>query len=541
MPRRANGEGTIYKRADGRYEAAAHVTLVDGTRKRLRLTARTREEAQRLLLERLSLEQKNIPTPMENWRLGAYLDYWLESVVAKNARPLTYTTCAQMVRRHLKPMLGAKQLAKLSVRDVQTAIQQMQDDGQGSRTIMKFRANLRAALNNAMREELIFRNVASLAKIPTWERKPITPWTVEEAARFLDEAREHRLHTAFLLLVTYGLREGELLGLRWDDVDFKNGVLNIRQQIQRLDGALRAVPVKTSASQRTLPLVPTVREELLVVAAQRGLTLDLNRPPEPGPLSVDNLVNISLTGGPIEAQNFLRSFRAVTKRAGVRNITIHHVRHTAATLLGALGVDGKDAQLILGHSNITTTRQIYQHGNVEQQRSAILAVESALAEASVAATTTPDDTTGHTRCRQPLPSNDSETIESENKQEPPLPTATGVNATDLDGGSSQTRTGDTRLFRPYFDPFVNVPTPVAGAAWARMKRMVIGCVAVNRCRQIPDSATRAAETLRLGGYIDARDAWQGELVARRLQSLSLAHQLLPPTQPDEQAGGDRAA
>lgn len=527
MPKRANGEGTIYKRADGRYEAAAFVTLVDGTRKRLRLLAKTREEAQRLLLERLSLEQRNIPTPVATWRLDAYLDYWLESVVAKNARPLTYTAYEQIVRSYIKPKLGSKPLAKLSVRDVQTAIQQMQAGGHGTRTIMKFRANLRAALNNAMREELIFRNVAALAKIPTWERKPITPWTVEEAARFLDTARGHRLHTAFLILVTYGLREGELLGLRWDDIDFKNNVINIRQQIQRLEGRLRAVPVKTSASQRSLPLVPTVRAELLALTKTRGLSVDLTRSPEPNGLSVDNLVNVSVAGGPIEAQNFLRSFRALTKRADVRNITIHHVRHTAATLLGALGVDGKDAQLILGHSNIATTRQIYQHGNVEHQRTAILAVENALTEAGIDATATGVDVGDSGRCRQPLPSNDSETTESADMQEPPLPTATGVKATNLDGGSSQTRTGDTRLFRPSSAPVVNLPTSVARAAWSRARCMVVGCVAVQRCRQNRPPLQDVQG--RLSIQVDAREAWRRELTVSALRERSISHQLLPPT------------
>ncbi len=453
MARRSNGEGTIYRRADGRYEAAALVHVAGGQRRRIRAYASTRADAQRLLLERLDRERRGIPAPVEQPSLGHYLDHWLEDVVAKTTRPLTLKSYEAIIRLYIKPLLGKKTLTRLSVQDVQQAIVSLQNAGHSARTIQKFRANLRAALHSAMREELVFRNVASLAQIPRWERKEIKPWSLEEAAKFLDATRQHRLHVAFLLLVVYGMREGEVLGLRWSDIDFAANTLVVRQQIQRLDGKLRAVPVKTSAGRRTLPLVPRVRTALLDLAAQRGIDLHTITPSGvQSEFSTENLVVVSTAGGPIEAQNFLRTFRRACRDAGLRDIVIHHLRHTAATMLKTLGVPARDAQLILGHANVATTQQIYQHGDVEEQRKAVLAVQDALSQApregSTMSLTVSLPAPLGTRCRQTLPSNDCQTIKGTETQEPPLRETTGVRGLESFGGATWIRTRDTRLFRP---------------------------------------------------------------------------------------------
>jgi len=481
VSRRSNGEGTIYRRSDGRYEAAAFVHVADGSRKRVRLYAATRAEAQRRLTEQLRLQQQYIPAAATNQTVAAFMDHWVRDIVPKKTRPNTIRMYESLSRLYIKPLLGRKLLTRLSVRDVQSAIDSLQADGHSARTIQKVRTTLRAALHQAMREELIFRNVASLVQLPTWVRKPIHPWTVEEASAFLDATEGHRLHIAFRLLLTYGMREGEVLGLRWNDIDFEAGVFHIRQQIQRLDGKLRAVPVKTAAGQRTLPLVPSVRNILLDLAKRRGISL-IHVPGTDDERTTEGLVVTSTTGGPIEGQNFLRSFRRLAEGAGLRIITVHHMRHTAATMLGSLGVPPRDVQLILGHANISTTQQIYQHGSPEIQRLAVSAVDHALSSGShPVSEVSPSD---GSRCRQELPSKDSKPIKGEETQEPPRMIPTGVTASDSLGGSSQTRTGDTRLFSPVPDTLHALPTPIVRNLLDRTRSWALGRVAVNCCRQM---------------------------------------------------------
>jgi integrase len=225
-----------------------------------------------------------------------------------------------------------------------------------------------------MREELVIRNVARLAELPTWERKPITPWTAAEARAFLDAAKDDPLYPAFVLLLTYGLRRGEVLGLRWRDIDGDDGEIRIRQQIQRVNGELRLGPVKTSAGRRDLPLL-TVASDALGIRreAQAADRYAL------GPAWQDNgLVFTTRTGRPVEPRNLVRSFRRICDDNKIRVIAVHHLRHTTATLLKNLGVPARDAQIILGHSRLAVTLEIYTHEDRQTQREALGKISDAL-------------------------------------------------------------------------------------------------------------------------------------------------------------------
>jgi integrase len=225
-----------------------------------------------------------------------------------------------------------------------------------------------------MREELISRNVARLVELPAWERQPITPWSAAEARAFLDAAEKDPLYPAFMLLLVYGLRLGEVLGLRWHDVDEYDGEVRIRQQVQRVRGQLRLYPLKTAAGRRDLPLLPVVQSMLAVrreaQAADRG---ELGRAWE------DNgLIFTTKTGRPVEPRNLLRSFRRICAQSKLRPIKVHHLRHTTATLLKNLGVPARDAQLILGHSRLAVTLEIYSHEDRQGQRDALGRISDAL-------------------------------------------------------------------------------------------------------------------------------------------------------------------
>lgn len=385
--RKPSGEGSLYRRGDGRWAGAAFVDTVSGERKRIHVYAATRQEVHDRLADKLTAARKGIRTPDKEWTVGAYLDYWLNTVVTVKNRPRTAELYTATVRLHLQPALGSLRLSRLTVHDVQALLNRHLAQGRSIRAVQLVRSVLRAALSRAQREELVVRNVAKLVELPAWERKPIRPWTVEEAARFLDVAKSHRWYPAYAMLLLYGMRRGEVLGLRWCDVDFARGELHIRQQLQRIGRTLEQGPVKTAAGRRDLPLIAALREALMChYAAQHGGELDAasiaeRAAPDQG------LVFLSATRTPVDPRNFVRTFHEIRGKAGLPRITVHHTRHTAATMLKNLGVPARDAQLILGHAHVTTTQQLYQHGDLRGQAEALACIEQQLLTAGVAVNT----------------------------------------------------------------------------------------------------------------------------------------------------------
>lgn len=250
--------------------------------------------------------------------------------------------------------------------------------GRSVRMVQVMRTVLSSALSRAMREELISRNVARLVELPAWERQPITPWSAAEARAFLDAAEKYPLYPAFMLLLVYGLRLGEVLGLRWHDIDEYDSEVRIRQQVQRVRGQLRLYPLKTAAGRRDLPLLPVVQSMLaLRREAQAADCREMGRAWE------DNgLIFTTKTGRPVEPRNLLRSFRRICCQNKLRPIKVHHLRHTTATLLKNLGVPARDAQLILGHSRLAVTLEIYSHEDRQAQRDALGRISDALGHGS---------------------------------------------------------------------------------------------------------------------------------------------------------------
>lgn len=251
--RRANGEGTIYQRKDGRWEAAVYVLTSSGERKRKRVYGTTRGEVSRKLTEAKAKMDQGVPTADENWLLGNYLEYWLEEVIKPNRRATTYDLYEVNIRLHLRPYLGDISLRKLTVPVLQRFFNQRLADGLSVRKVQILREVLSSALTRAMREELVTRNVASLIELPSKQKEVIRPWSLDELRHFLDVARTHEWFPAFLLVGMYGLRRGEAIGVRWCDIDFTGGELHIKQQVFRAGGTIHQGPLKTQAGQRDLP------------------------------------------------------------------------------------------------------------------------------------------------------------------------------------------------------------------------------------------------------------------------------------------------
>jgi integrase len=225
---------------------------------------------------------------------------------------------------------------------------------------------LRTALALAVRWDIVPRNVARLADRPRIERKTINPLTPEEARKFLGSIRGHRLEALFSVALALGLRQGEALGLRWEDVDFRDGTLCVRHQLQRINGKLTLVPPKTERSRRTL-VMPTAIVQRLKEHEKRQVAERLwagTRWHETG------LIFANRNGGPTQARRVIEQFHQALEHAGIRRIRFHDLRHSCATLLLVQGVSPRVVMEVLGHSEIALTMNAYSHVVPELQRDA---------------------------------------------------------------------------------------------------------------------------------------------------------------------------
>lgn len=512
--KRAVGEGTICRRKDGRWEVALTCETTSGARKRIRKYASSRAEADGLLVELKGQVRGGIPVPDQAWKLADYLDYWLENVVRVAKRPATYELYEATVRLHLKPALGKHSLVRLSVPIVQRFLNDQSSSGKYSlRKVQIMRTVLSAALTRAMREQLLVHNVARLVELPQWQRTAaLEPWNVDEIKSFLAAASDHKLNAAFLLSVMYGLRRGEVLGLRWCDVDFEHDELHIRQQLQRLQQGLSIGPVKTAAGERDFHLVSTVREALFArreaqAADQARAGVDWH-----GKSEDEALVFTSSTGNPHEPKNYNRAFKQLCRAIGLREIRLHDLRHTQATLLKDLNVPVRDVQAILGHASPVTTQLIYEHVSLEASARALGSVEAILQADDSGSDGRSNIEGAFTRSRQ----NAALAV----KKEPPeadfwrlLAEFTSV----VVGGPGGTRTLDTLLKRTIDTPPEQGWRERRAFLQHRTRNVLLGLVAVNSSRQNPP--VRTPDTY---GPVPAQTALSRHRVERAIAHTTLS-------------------
>lgn len=363
--RKSNREGSIWLRQDGRWTGAAYVLTAQGIFKRVYVYGRTREETHNKLIQLQEGSARGLPHPDRTWKVGEYLDYWLANVAQPAVRPTTYAKYEVFVRLYLRPGLGRQRLDRLSVADVQSFLNSRLHAGDSVAKVHAMRMVLGAALTRAMREELVSRNVARLASLPAAPSKERRPWSADEARRFLDVTRANPLYPGFVLMLVFGLRRGEVLGLSWRDVDFDEGVIRVRRQVVRVGGQLHLGPVKTRAGARELPLLGIARKALIEQDERQVLG------GSPTEWTSEALVFTTAHGRPIEPRNLGRSFDRIVQAAGLRSIRLHDLRHTTASLLKNLGVPARDAMVILGHSRISVTLEIYTHVDEESRRDAV--------------------------------------------------------------------------------------------------------------------------------------------------------------------------
>ncbi|MGL4176368.1 MAG: tyrosine-type recombinase/integrase [Dermatophilaceae bacterium] len=367
MTKRANGEHTIYRRQDGRWAAVAYVRSNTGGRKRVWAYGRTRAEAKVKQDKLLREEEAGVRVSVQNWTVKAYLEHWLATVVRPNRAPKTYQGYELAVRRHVVPHIGSKKLRALTVGDVRGMCQDLAASGVQRGSVQRVHAVLRAGLQQAVRDELVARNVAKLVQVPGRTEEVGRSLVPEEARRLLDAAASDRLHALFVLAVYLGLRRGELLGLRWEDVDLDGGTLRVVQTLQRVDGRIQVLPPKTRYSRRTVPLPAPVVDALRShqVAQRKERLARGARWHDSG------LVFTSRVGTPIEPDNLRRSWYRVRAVLDEPLPRFHDLRHTCVTLLLTEGVPPHIVQQVVGHSSIDVTMSIYAHTSLDEKRKAL--------------------------------------------------------------------------------------------------------------------------------------------------------------------------
>jgi integrase len=361
---KANGEGTIYKRKDGSYASQYHYIASEGSRKRRTLYAKSREEAASKLADALSERNRGLMFDGSVTTLDEYMQGYLTNCSCR-VRPKTHRRYCDLYKCHIEPALGRKKLSNLKPHHLRAVYRQRLDAGLSPRTVAHAHVLLKQVLRQAVADGLIPRNPAEAVRPPKATKKTIRPLTPSEVRRMLSAATGDRWEALYVVAVSTGLRQGELLGLAWSDIDLDEGVLRVRHTLAAAgfpkgSPAMLSEP-KTPRSRRSVRLptlaVEALREHKVRQDAERAAAGDSWEDSLGSALVFPNI-----HGGPVDYTNVMaRSYKPLLKRAGLPPIRFHDLRHTCATLLLSKGVHPKVVADVLGHASVTITLDTYSH------------------------------------------------------------------------------------------------------------------------------------------------------------------------------------
>lgn len=371
--KRGNGEGSITKRNDGRWMARYTVQTAKGP-KRKHIYGRTRQEVAEKLSKAVSDRVGGLVFDGDHETLEAYLRRWIDEVLRGTVKQSTLENYTYIARLHIIPELGRVRLRALKSRDVRRHYREKLDVGLSPRTVQIIHTVLRKALQQAVRDDVLPRNVCDAVTAPRQTKKEMQPLTPEQAKRLLENVREDRLRALYVLAITAGLREGELLVLRWEDVDLERELLQVRRQLTRTrDGLSFTAPKRGKAR--------VVRLTDMAIAALKAhrATQNEERARAGSLWEETSLVFTSTIGTPVDVGNLTYlSFRPLLKRTNLPRIRFHDLRHTCATLLLSKGTHPKIVQEMLEHANISMTMDTYSHVLPDMQEKAVSAMDDAL-------------------------------------------------------------------------------------------------------------------------------------------------------------------
>lgn len=380
MPKkRGNNEGTIYKRPDGLW--CGQITLgrkEDGKLKRLSFYGKTRQEVAEKINKALNSFAAGALVEPSQLTLGNWLHTWLFEYKKNSLRPSTLQSYEYLIRYHITPALGHYKLKELKPEHLQLFYNEKLKGGLSSRTVKYIHTVLHGALKQAIKNNLVARNVTEATILPKQRKNEIRVLTLEEQQRFIQSLEGERLKAAFIIALATGLRQGELLALKWDCVDLKEGTITVKRSLKRVknfDPNINKKSIlifqepKTSSGIRIIPLPPAALEEL-----KEHRKRQIEEKLKAGEVYEDNnLVFATELGKPIDPRNLLRTFYRIIEKANI-DINFHALRHTYATRLLEANEHPKVVQEILGHKDITTTLNIYSHVMPNVKKAAALKI-----------------------------------------------------------------------------------------------------------------------------------------------------------------------
>jgi integrase len=364
MSKHANGEGSLRPkpREDGRWEARYHLE-VDSVWKRRSVFGRTKAETAKKLRAALSARDVGNPLPSAKETVGPFLDAWLAATKA-NVRPRTFTSYAQIVRDHLAPALRSTPLTKLAPQQLQRLYAQLLEQGRSPKTVANIHRVMHRALNQAQRWRLIAANVADLVDPPRQRRPEMKALNPEQARQVLEAAKGDDLEALWTVALTTGLRQGELLALRWPDVDLERGSLRVVASLIRIVGQEPQLAEPKSRRSR--------RQVELSVSAVDALRRHRASAPSIA------FVFARSDGRPLAVTTTWKRWQALLERAKVPAMPFHSARHSAATLLLSRGVHPKIVSEMLGHSTVAITLDVYSHVTPAMHREAARVMDEIL-------------------------------------------------------------------------------------------------------------------------------------------------------------------
>lgn len=345
--RSAPGQGSISLRKDGLYCVRWPIP----GQKPGCLYARTLREAQQKLRAAITRREQGLPEPNRKLTVKQYLTDWLEDTKRPHIRPGTYEAHERSIRLYLSPLLGHHLLADLTPQHVREMMADLTKRNFAPTYIARTRAVLVAALQDALKDSLVFRNVAALTSAPRITHTR-TPGLTLEHVRVLLKAIQGTQHEALICVtLCFGLRRGEVLGLTWADCELDRATLRIRRQVIRVDGKVQIVATTKSGKERVVPIPVFLATTL---RSHRDKQLFYQRT-QPIGWNSHNLVFPSRRGTPMDPQYFNWLFGRILSQAGLPHYRVHDLRHSCVSLLRSLNVPDSVIMSIAGHSNLKLT------------------------------------------------------------------------------------------------------------------------------------------------------------------------------------------
>ena len=378
--KRANGEGSIRKRKDGRWEGRYTAGHDPDTGKAIykNVLGRSQAEVKEKLKQAIGETQALDVTKAGKYTVGEWMEVWFQDYAKIKVRPSSHQTYQGYIHNHIQPNIGEIPLEKLTSLDLQKFYKKLlttgrvdrleakgQPKGLSAKTVRNIHQILSSALKLAQEQRLILANPAEGCALPRVEHQEMKTLTTVQLASFFREARDSGVFELYYLELATGLRRGELLGLKWEDIDLERGDLRVRRQVSRINGEVVEAPLKTKNAYRTLPLA----EDTVSVLKEQRRKVGNSPWVFPSP-----------NGGPISPDSVLHMLHRVLKRAGLPKVRFHDLRHTFATLALQNGVDVKTVSGMLGHFSAGFTLDTYAHITSAAQRQAAQTMGSVLSE-----------------------------------------------------------------------------------------------------------------------------------------------------------------